>query len=65
MPKAARPPTLSLRLELEPERLTQRGPEEELSLSDPEPYVIVGHVTSDDADRGPLRPHPAFRPQQW
>lgn len=52
LPRAVRPPTLSLRMELEPERLTQRGPEEELSPGEPEPYVIVGHVTSDDADRG-------------
>lgn len=52
LPRAARPPTLSLRLELEPERLTQRYPAEELSHGDSEAYVIVGHVTSDDADRG-------------
>lgn len=58
LPEGARPPTLSLRLELQPDQLTSRplvpaaSPEETQS----EPYVIVGHVTSDDGERGLCAP---------
>lgn len=48
LPDGVYPPTLSLHLELEPSRLTTRATEQ----GPPEPHVVVGTITTDDADRG-------------
>jgi hypothetical protein len=50
------PPALSLRVELQPDRLTARGVSPAAASEQlPEPYVVVGDVTSDDAMRGLCR----------
>jgi hypothetical protein len=55
------PPILSLRLKLEPENLTARPVEAETTESEsPESYAIVGHLTSDDNERGLCAERPLF-----